>query len=509
MTIDTFAPTFSIAVVGAGTMGRGIAQIAAASGVPVALFDQRQGAAEDALGFVRQMLGRAAEKGQMSREAADAAVARVRIAGRLEALAPVDLVIEAVIEDLAAKQELFARLEGIVGENCILASNTSSFSITAIGAACKRPQRVAGYHFFNPVPLMKVVEVVAGTLTERVVTDALAQLAVRMGHRAVRTEDTPGFIVNHAGRGLYTEGARIVAEGITDFAGVDDILREGGPGFRMGPFELMDTTGLDVSKVVSESIYHQYYEEPRVRPQAFMQRRVAGGLFGRKTGRGFYVYADGKKIAPPVPPAPKTLPKRVWISPAEPDAASALAKLCAAAGVTVETSMYPGPTSLAIVAPLGPDTTTTALAYGIEPKRTVAIDTMFGLGGRRTLMASPATDLAFRDQAHALLAAGGAPVTVIHDSPGFVAQRVIATIINIVCEMAQARIATPADIDDAVRLGLAYPKGPFAWGDALGPRRILAILDAMHDFYRDPRYRPSPWLIRRARLGLSLAAAES
>ena len=176
-----------------------------------------------------------------------------------------------------------------------------------------------------------------------------------------------------------------------------------------------------------------------------------------------------------------------------------------AEAATVESGAGPGPETLCIVTPTGTDATATALDQGLPPERTVAVDTAFGLEGRRTLMTTPVTEPRWRDLAHALLAADGTPVTVIADSPGFVAQRVIATIVNIGCDIAQQGIATPGDIDAAVELGLAYPRGPIAWGDYLGPARVLAILEALHGFYRDPRYRPSPWLTRRARLGVPLA----
>ena len=269
----------------------------------------------------------------------------------------------------------------------------------------------------------------------------------------------------------------------------------------------MDTTGLDVSGVVMESIYRQFYDEPRFRPVAATRRRMEAGLFGRKTGRGYYRYCDGKKQAADPPPAPDARPASVWVSPADP---AGQAAVMAAVGelAPVAGGAAPAADSLCLVTPVGEDATTTCLAQGLPPARTVAVDTLFGLGGRRTLMTTPATDPAFRDQAHALFAAAGSAVSVIHDSPGFVAQRVVAAVVNVACDIAQQRIAAPEDIDAAVRLGLAYPHGPIAWGDRIGLARVLAILDALWTFYRDPRYRPSPWLLRRAKLGLSLAAPE-
>ena len=507
MAKDPAAANYTIGIIGTGTMGRGIAQIMAAGGMKVLLFDNLDGAAEDARAFAERMLNRAAEKGNMTADEATAAAARMTVAGALSAMADADLVVEAVVEDLDVKQGLLRELEGIVGPDCILATNTSSLSVTAIASAADKPERVAGYHFFNPVPLLPLVEVVDGLLTAPWVADALVKAARRAGHEPVRAKDTPGFLVNHAGRGLSTEGLRIVAEGIAGFAEIDDLLREGGPGFRMGPFELMDTTGLDVSQVVMEEVYHQFYEEPRFRPQPLTRQRVMAGIFGRKTGRGFYAYDDGKKVAPPATPAPTELPAQVWISQAELGGHRALGEAIGDK-VAIDSGTSPSANSVCIVTPLGEDATTAAVKHGIEAERTFAVDTLFGLDGRRTLMTTPVSDGELCDQVHALLAADGATVTVIHDSPGFVNQRVVATIVNIACDIAQQRIATPDDIDKAVRLGLAYPNGPLAMGDGVGPKRILTVLDAMYTAYRDPRYRPSPWLRRRALLGVSLLTPE-
>ena len=504
MTVDPKSPDLVLGVIGTGTMGRGIAQIAAAGGIAVRLFDSRDGAAGEASAFVARMLRRAAEKGGMTGAAAEAAIRRLTIVDGLGAMAGADVVVEAIVEDLDAKQLLFAELESIVAGDCILASNTSSLSVTAIAANCRFPQRVAGWHFFNPVPLLKVVEVVDGLLTAPWVGDVLDGIARRAGHRPVRAKDSPGFLVNHAGRGFGTEGLRIVQEGIAAPHDVDDVLREGGTNFRMGPFELMDITGLDVSGVVMESIYRQFYEEPRFRPVPISRQRMAAGLYGRKTGRGFYAYEDGRKVPAEAAPVPEAEPAPVWVSPAVPEGQAAVMAAIADAA-SVESGARPGPGALCIVTPIGSDATTAALDQGLPPERTVAVDTAFGLVGWRTAMTTPVTEPRWRDLAHALLAADGTPVTVIADSPGFVAQRVVATIVNIGCDIAQQGIATPGDINAAVELGLAYPRGPIAWGDFLGPARVLAILDALHGFYRDPRYRPSPWLVRRARLGVPLA----
>ncbi|TKC80070.1 3-hydroxyacyl-CoA dehydrogenase [Trinickia terrae] len=503
-------PIATIGIVGTGAMGRGIAQIASLAGLTVRLFDANPQAAAAARDYLADIFVKLTVKGKLDEAQAHAALARVIGAQSLAELADCDLVIEAIIENLDAKRALFRELETIVSGRCVLASNTSSLSITAIAAACTDASRVAGYHFFNPVPLMKVVEVIDGLRGDPAAGDALMDLARRMGHTPVRAKDMPGFIVNHAGRGMNTEGLRVASEGIASFADIDRIMREQA-GFRLGPFELLDLTALDVSHPVMESIYHQFYEEPRFTPSPIASTRLAGGLIGKKAGEGFYRYVDGKPQVPAEADAPATLPKCVWVSGRQPAARDAVLQLVARANVALDEGERPADDALIVVTPLGLDATTAALEEQLDASRTVAIDALFPLAAvqRRTLMTTPATTRAARDAAHALFAADGVPVTVIRDSTGFVAQRIVATIVNIGCDIAQRQIASPEDIDLAVTLGLGYPKGPLALGDALGARTILTILRNIHGVLGDPRYRPSPWLARRAQLGISLTSADA
>src|SRR4051812_24903808 len=486
-------------VAGAGTMGRGIAQVLAQGGARTLLFDAQPDAAQKARASIAQSLGKLVEKGKTSDAQAKAILARIEVAPSLEALAPCHVLVEAIIEDLGAKRELFSKLEGIVGADCILASNTSSLSVTAMAAACKRPGRVAGYHFFNPVPVLKIVEVVDGVRTEPWASAALAALAQRFGHTAVRCKDTPGFIVNHAGRAFVPEALRVLSEGVADFATIDRILMEAA-GFRIGPFGLMDLVGLDVNHAVMKSMYEQYFDEPKYKPSFLVEPRVAAGLLGRKTGRGWYEYAsDGAMVAVPEAKASAEIPESVWVVPE-------LKDLFARLQVQIEST--PSSKTVNFVAPLGSDATTAALELGLDPARTVAVDPLFGFSKRRTLMTNPATRPEVREAAHGLLASDGVPVSVINDSPGFVAQRVVAHIVNVGCDIVQMRIASPEDLDRAVVLGLGYPHGPLAMGDAVGAKKILAVLESMHSIFQEPRYRPSPWLRRRAQLGISLLTPE-
>jgi 3-hydroxybutyryl-CoA dehydrogenase len=490
-------------------MGRGIAQIAAQAGLNVKLHDQDPAAIKTALRHLQEMLDRLAAKGKISTEASAAALARVMPCEAVESLAGCEVVVEAIVERLDAKRELVSTLESILDHDAIIASNTSSLSMTAIAAMARHPGRVAGFHFFNPVPLMKVVEVVDGLSSHPETGDRLMALARDMGHTPVRCKDMPGFIVNHAGRGMNVEGLKVAQEWVAGFSDIDDIMREQA-GFRMGPFELMDLTGLDVSHPVMESIYNQFYQEARYRPSPITALRHVGRLLGRKTGAGFYAYPDGRKSAPAAGPPAAARPHSVWVSRANTRGHAMAVQLLATLGVLPETGTRPSAEALILITPLGLDATTTALAEGLDASRVMALDTLLPLevGRRRTLMTTATTGAAIRAAAHGLFAADGTPVTVVRDSAGFVAQRILACIVNIACDMAQQRIATPADIDLAVRLGLGYPQGPLGLGDIVGAAEILEVLRNLNNLTGDMRYRPSPWLWRRAGLGLSLLTPE-
>ncbi len=497
----------SVAVIGAGVMGRGIVQILARAGINVVIFDGQSGKGEEAAQYVRDMFRSMLAKDRISDTEHDTSLSCLKVSNDLNGIANVDVVIEAVIEDLAVKRALFKDIEAVVSADALIATNTSSLLVTEIAANCLHPERVAGLHFFNPVPLMRLVEVIAGERTDPKVVEQLVVLVKRLGHRPVIASDSPGFLVNHAGRGLYTEGIRIVSEGVASFDTVDRVVREV-MGFKMGPFELFDLTGLDVSFPVLIKIYQQFYEEPRFRPQPMLHSRVAAGLFGKKVGRGFYSYVDGKQVSISEPAAPATATKRVWIASDEMSRHKGsyvlINKYLHDGGVEIDTNGWPASDSIVLISPLGTDATTAAARAGLPLAQCMAIDTLFWPVPRVTLMQTVATAPAYRDALHSMLATF-CKVTVINDSTGFIAQRMAASIVNIGCDIAQQRIATPADINLAVEVGLGYPAGPLALGDRLGADRIVAVLEGIHSCSQDPRYRPSPWLARRALAQVSLA----
>lgn len=490
-----------VAVIGAGTMGRGIAQVCAQAGIATLLYDTREGAAAEAVAAVDKGLDGLVAKGRMTAEAKRDTLKRLRPIASLDEAAAAGLVIEAIIENLDAKRALFRELEQRLADDAVLATNTSSLSVTEVAAGCARPERVGGLHFFNPPPLMKLVEVIGGLRSGPNLTAALSAFVKRIGKHPVVAADTPGFVVNHAGRAYGPEALRIVSQGIASPREVDVLMKEAA-GFRMGPFELLDLIGGDITHAVMVSIYEQYFGEPMYQPSATMATRVAGGLLGRKTKQGFYRYDGPPEASPPtIDVAAQAKPAAAFVAGEE--GGRALADLLAAQGVKVALGGAPPKGALCFVTPLGEDATSAAVRLGLDPARTVAADMLLGGQGRRTLMKTPLTSAQALGEAVAALSAD-APVTVINDSAGFVVQRLLAMIVNVGARIAELRIAAPADIDTAVELGLNYPKGPLALGDSLGPARVLAVLDGMQAVTRDPKYRATAWLRRRAQLGVSL-----
>jgi 3-hydroxybutyryl-CoA dehydrogenase len=501
---DLQRPDLVVAVIGAGTMGRGIAQVCAQAGMTTLLFDSQQGAAQAAVAEIGKALDAQVAKGRMTAEAQQAALSRLRPIGSLDEVKIAGIAIEAIVEDLAAKRELFRGLEQRLAPDAVLATNTSSLSVTEIAAGCASPARVGGLHFFNPPPLMKLIEVIGGLRGDPGLVAALTGFARRIGKHPVVAADTPGFVVNHAGRAYGPEALRIVAQGIATPREVDLLMKEAA-GFRMGPFELLDLVGADVAHAVMVSIYERYFGDPLYQPSAELAVRVAGGLLGRKTKQGFYNYDGPPAASPPtlqVSAQPK--PASAWV--ADEDGGRELADWLKSAGVKTQLGGAPG-AGVCFVTPLGEDATSAAVRLKLDPARTVAVDMLGGFTGRRTVMKNPLTTPQTLGAAVAALSTA-APVTAINDSPGFVVQRLLAMIVNIGSRIAELRIAAPGDIDAAVELGLNYPQGPLALGDRLGPARVLAVLDGMHNVTRDPKYRATAWLRRRARLGVSLSTPD-
>ncbi|MCX5535626.1 3-hydroxyacyl-CoA dehydrogenase [Streptomyces sp. NBC_00006] len=491
-----------IRIVGAGAMGRGIAQWAASAGHTVELGDVRAEAVREAVDFVRSMLNRAVAKGRMTAEDSAAAVARLVPLDDPWAPGPdVELVVEAVREDLDTKAEVFGKLEQALPATTVFATNTSSLSVTRIAATLKDPTRLAGLHFFNPVPLMRIVEVVPGAATRPELPALLTELVESCGHRAVTVADTPGFLVNHAGRGLVTEALALLEESVARPADIDRVARDV-LGLRMGPFELMDLTGLDVTAAVIDSIWQGFRHEPRLRPSYLTPNRVTAGLLGRKTGRGWYAYGPE---APDSAEEPVTgdADRPVHVA-GEDEYAGALRDALTAAGASVEHDGRPSAEALVLVPVWGTTVADAIAAHELPAARTFGVDPLSVASDRRVLSMTPAADPTAARDARAVLARGKHTVTIARDTAGSVAQRLLASVVSVAASIAERGLAAPADIDLAVTLGLGYPTGPLAWGDRVGAARMLDLQRSLHTTTGDPRHRPTRWLTERALLGLPL-----
>ena len=492
------ASDYLLGIVGAGAMGQGIAQVAVTGGIRVRLFDADETALQKASEILDARLNRLVEKQKISSEEAASALARLETVQSLPDLGPCDAVVEAIVEKLEVKQSVFSELERHVSPNCILASNTSSIPIASIAKACEKRDRIAGLHFFNPLPLMKLVEVIRAAETSDETVATLTALGKRMTRTPVTVTDSPGFLVNMGGRAYTTEALRIAHEQIATPSQIDAIMRDC-HGFRMGPFELMDLTGIDVNYPVSMIIYEGYNQDPRLKTAPNHKAMFDAGLLGRKTGRGWYRYEGGKPVEVPSPDHDPGDAKPGLVALANEDAA--LTAFCQTCGLDVGPDDGRCPI---VAAPLGQDATATALDFECDYRRLVCLDLVGDTSKRVTLMTPPGADPAHRDSVASSIIASGRKVTVIGDSPGFVGQRMVAMVANLGCYMAEIGLASAEDIDTAMRLGLNYPYGPLEFVEALGKSECLAVLDSLQAITGDDRYRPTQWLSRREALDLPI-----
>ncbi|MFO1081764.1 MAG: 3-hydroxyacyl-CoA dehydrogenase [Reyranellaceae bacterium] len=504
MSLDINRADLTVGIVGTGAMGRGIAQVTAQGGIKAVMYDAAAGGAAKARAAIVETLKGLVAKGRLAEAECAKAEANLAVAETLADLKDCHVVVEAVFENLEVKQKLFGELEAVVSPETILASNTSSIRIASIARALKHRERVCGMHYFNPVPLMKLVEVIRAAETAQWVVAAMTMLGKRQTRVPVVVGDTPGFLVNLGGTAIGTEGLRIFQEGRATVAQVDAVMRDS-CGFRMGPFELMDLTGIDVNFPARKIIYEGFFHDRRMTPSPYHESLYAAGKLGRKTGGGWYGYdAKGGKIDPGADYATGAEPAAsvVIMDPHN----KKLTGLIAHDGARM-LGADDGKSPI-LVAPIGKDCTTTAVELGLDPKRTIAVDLTGDTAKRITVMTAPGADKAVLDAAVALLARSGTKVTVIKDSPGFIAQRMCAMIANLGCEMAMICIASAQDVDTAMTLGLNYPRGPLALADWLGVKDCHEILVQLQAITGDDRYRPSQWLRRRAMLGMSATTPE-
>jgi 3-hydroxybutyryl-CoA dehydrogenase len=485
-----------VAVVGTGTMGQGIAQVALVAGHVVRLYDAVPGRAEEAAAALAARLDRLVAKERMPAADRDAAVARLQPAADLAELADCSLVVEAVLERLETKQELFRALEDVVDDDCLLATNTSSLSVTAVGGALRNPGRLVGLHFFNPAPLLPLVEVVSGFATDVTSATRAYGTARAWGKTPVACADTPGFIVNRIARPFYAEAFAVLESQAADPATIDAVLRECG-GFRMGAFELTDLIGQDVNESVTHSVWRSFFQDVRFTPSLAQRRLVESGRLGRKSGHGWYDYAEGAERPEPHT-ADKAEPPAHVVVEGDLGPAAELLALIREAGIPVREEDEDHGTRLVL-----PGGGQLALADGqtsVEFRDVVYFDLApdYRRATRIALSASQDTAPATLSGAIGLFQALGKDVSVIGDAPGMIVARTVARIIDLAHDAVAKGVATEEDIDTAMRLGVNYPLGPFEWSRRLGRNWAYALLDDLH--LRDPsgRYAPSLALYRHA-----------
>jgi len=485
-----------VAVVGTGTMGQGIAQVALVAGHRVRLYDAAAGRAQEAAAAIGARLDRLVEKDRLTAADRDAAHARLLPAASLSDLADCSLVVEAVLEQLDAKQGLLRELEDIVGEDCLLATNTSSLSVTAIGGALSNPGRLVGLHFFNPAPLLPLVEVVSGFATDVTSATRAYEMARAWGKTPVACADTPGFIVNRLARPFYAEALAVYEAQGADPATIDAILRESG-GFRMGAFELTDLIGQDVNESVTHSVWQSFFQDVRFTPSFAQRRLVEAGRLGRKSGHGWFDYADDAEPSEPHTAEPAQQPAYV-VAEGNLGPASELLALIREAGIPVREEEEDHGTRLVL-----PSGGQLALADGqtsVEFRDVVYFDLAldYRRATRIALSASQDTSPQTLAEATGLFQALGKDVSVIGDVPGMIVARTVARIVDLAHDAVAKGVATEEDIDTAMRLGVNYPLGPFEWSRRLGRNWAYALLDDLH--LRDPsgRYAPSLALYRHA-----------
>lgn len=497
--MTALATSVQILIVGAGAMGSGIAHVAARAGHSVYLFDQNADAVDRGKAGIAKDLRFLVSKSKLSEADYQAILARVIPVTRLEDAADAGLAIEAIVENLAAKQALFAQLEELLPAEAILATNTSSLSITAMAANLKQPQRLAGLHFFNPAPRMALVEIVSGLATDPAIADCLYATARAWGKVAVHAKSTPGFIVNRVARPYYAEALRVLGEQAATPATLDVLLRDGCR-FPMGPFELMDMIGLDINFAVTRSVYDAYFGDKRFVPSLIQQELVLAGRLGRKTGQGFFTYGDN--AAKPAPdmltarPAPAKVVIAGGLGPA-----SALVQRLETAGIVIEYQqgsgcLQVGGATLALSD--GRPATIRAAAENIP--NLVLFDLAFDYATTTRLAVTRAdqcSDAAF-DAAVGALQATGIAVSQLDDVAGIIALRTVCMLANEGADAVNQGVASAADVDAAMVSGTNYPLGPLAWAEKLGFVRIVHVLENLYAHYGEERYRLSPWLRRRA-----------
>jgi 3-hydroxybutyryl-CoA dehydrogenase len=493
------APSAAVAVIGAGTMGAGIAQVAATAGHPVLLYDEDEAALPRAIEHIAGALARAVDKRRLSPDQRDGILARIKPSRSLDGVARAGLAIEAIVEDLKAKLRLLETLEIFLHADAILASNTSSLSITALAARLKHPERMVGMHFFNPAPVMALVEVVRGLATAAEVVETVRATAEAWGKTAVVCRSTPGFIVNRIARPFYGEALRALAEGAADPPTIDAIMRDAGS-FRMGPLELIDLIGLDVNLAVSQSIHGAHFGDPRYTPSLIQREMVDAGRLGQKSGRGFYDHSPEAASSAPQVAASEPAPQRITVE-GDLGIAGPLLERWRNAGVEISGRSGEGVIRIGAVRLVLTDGRGATLWSELLQAPVILFDLAFDFAQCSRIALARADQASAGDLAQAvgLMQAAGMAVSVLDDFPGMLVMRTVAMLANEAAEAVHTGVASADAIDRAMRLGVNYPNGPLAWAEAIGLNRACDVLDHLARTYGEDRYRAS-WLLRRKAL---------
>lgn len=506
----------TIGVVGAGTMGAGIALTALFAGYNVILQDTFPKSLENARSYIEKFL----KKKEMA-----ARMDSIRFTEKLEDLSDALIVIEAAPENLELKQDLFKQLGEICPPPAILATNTSTLSVTAIAAATQHPERVAGLHFFNPAPVLPLVEVVRAAQSSQATVDELIALAESWGKAPVLTGDTPGFIVNRVARPFYSEALRLLGEGVASHSAIDQIV-EKGAGFGMGPFRLMDLIGIDINAGAMRSMYEQSFGEPRYRPHWIQMQKLAEGALGRKTGRGFYDSSDDadnaaeeEGLAPSKGKGRVLLQSTAW--------AAGIDELCIQAGYETLSKTAGKDTPVVAIVASGDQSEVKDILTSLDkkldadvpilvqlanmpfsdllrglqhPQRVVGFDGLFlNYGKTLTLVRDAQTDKKIQKKVEEFWGTLGYQSQWIKESPAMVLPRIICQLVNEAAFAYLEGVADTETIDLAMRLGVNYPLGPLEWGREIGYSKMLAVLDHLYEEYHEERYRACTLLRRWAR----------
>jgi 3-hydroxybutyryl-CoA dehydrogenase len=520
------SPIQRLGVVGAGTMGAGIAQISATAGIETTLYDISASVLDGARARIQDSLDRLVRRERITREEADATAARIHTVTSSDALRSCEAVIEAAPEQLELKRELFVHLDAVCPPPILLATNTSSLSVTEIANATRHPERCIGLHFFNPPVLMELVEVIPGVRSDRESTDRGIALTKQLGRTPVETRDSPGFIVNRVIRAFYLEALRLLDEGVADVATIDRILKVGG-GFPMGPFELIDLVGVDVNLAVSQTVFESFFQAPRFRPHLIQQQMVRAKLLGRKTDHGFYEYVDGKPTAKDQPATPsREVPQPVAIDGTGP-LVDALRTAAREAGITLTDDLTHARLVIGaavgaieirrlairkllevidpaceVVVHCGPYSCT-ELVSTLRARESVAGFNFIGEFGNATLI-ELARGWAGRPSAvtagEAFFAALGKATAQVNDSPGMVLSRITSCIANEGLIALHEGLATREAIDTAVKLGANHSRGPLDWAELIGLDTVLQTLRTLQTELGDT-YAPAPRLRRLVQSG--------